>query len=213
MTEKPASLLDEDRAAVAEAPHPRRPSVLQEIRDDFWVASVYRFHPAGRRSFRQSLAAVWDVYWGGEATRALFRHRVAVWLRRYHVPLLPWLLDRWNRLSAGVAIGKPVALGPGTYLPHGNVVIDGLTTIGRGCVFSPFVTVGLSTKSDEEGRPVLEGPTIGSQVAVGTGAKILGPVHIGDGARIGANAVVVGDVPAGATAVGVPAHVVEPKEE
>jgi serine O-acetyltransferase len=99
-----------------------------------------------------------------------------------------------------VTIGDPVVVEPGLYLLHGQVVIDGGTRIGTGVRIAPFVTIGLRAGS-------LEGPTIGNNVTIGTGAKIIGGVRIGNGATIGANAVVVSDVPAGATAMGVPARV------
>ena len=78
--------------------------------------------------------------------------------------------------------------------------------IGRDCVFSPGVTIGLSGRR----RNVFDvrGPTIGDRVFIGTGAKVLGPITIGDDVRIGANSVVIDDVPAGATVVGTPARVV-----
>ena len=80
-------------------------------------------------------------------------------------------------------------------------VLDGLVRVGRGTAIRPWVTVGLA-----EGN--FEGPKIGRNVRVGTGAKLFGPITIGDNALIGANAVVLQDVPAGSTAVGVPARIV-----
>jgi serine O-acetyltransferase len=103
-------------------------------------------------------------------------------------------------MIAQVSIGDTVIIAPGLYLFHGQVVIDGLTEIGAGARIAPFVTIGL-----REGQ--FEGPTIESNVSIGTGAKIIGPIRVGHGARIGANAVVVTDIPAEATASGVPAKV------
>src|SRR3954451_20657504 len=101
--------------------------------------------------------------------------------------------------TAQVSIGDPVVMEPGVYIVHGQVVIDGIVEIKRGTVISPFVTIGL--------RPgTWQGPKIGRNVIIGTGAKVLGDVTVGDAARIGANAVVVSDVPAGATVVGIPAQ-------
>ena len=85
------------------------------------------------------------------------------------------------------------------------MVIDGRVVIGSGTVISPWVTLGRNGAA-------LEGPTLGARVFVGTGAKILGPVKIGDGARIAANAVVLSDVPAHATAAGAPARIVKRRE-
>ena len=141
------------------------------------------------------------MLWEADAFLALVLVRLAVRLRAAGVPALPMVLRRLAIVLAQVHIGAPVILGPGIFLPHGQVVIDGIVSIGKGSVIRPFATIGLV-----EGQ--LVGPTLGARVMVGTGAKILGPVTIGEGARIGANAVVLNDVPAGATAVGVPARVV-----
>lgn len=143
------------------------------------------------------LAVVTDAY----LAQALYRAKVSLQVHR--VPVLPRLLHRLAMMTGQVAIGDPVIVEAGVYLPHGQVVIDGITQIGSQTAISPWVTVGLLLGD-------VQGPTIGRNVRIGTGAKILGPVVVGDGARIGANAVVIEDVPAGATAVGVPARVIAP---
>jgi serine O-acetyltransferase len=140
------------------------------------------------------LAIVSDAFIG------LVLYRAKARLQALGIPLLPYVAHRLAIASAGVSIGNPVLVEAGIYLPHGQVVIDGMVNIGRGAAIRPWVTIGLM-----EGN--LQGPTIGRNVRIGTGAKILGPVTIGDGAAIGANAVVMIDVPEGATAVGVPARV------
>jgi serine O-acetyltransferase len=129
---------------------------------------------------------------------ALFRCKRA--LQRRRVPLLPALLDRACILLFNVNLGDYTDVGGGLYLPHGNVVVDGMVSIGRNCVIGPWVTVGT--------RGSVAGPRIGDNVFIGTGAKLLGDIRIGDGAKIGANAVVLDDVPAGATVVGIPARIV-----
>ena len=108
-------------------------------------------------------------------------------------------------ILAGVSIGDRVSIGPGLLMNHGHVVIDGATTIGPLCSIAPHVTLGLNTGGPDVS---FEGPKIGKFVFIGTGAKILGNVTIGENARIGANAVVLSDVPANSTAVGVPARVI-----
>lgn len=128
-------------------------------------------------------------------------------LRAGGVPFLPGLCGMLSRALFNVHIGNAVTIGPGLVIPHGNVVIDGSTTIGRFCQINPWVTIGLSN-SRKVGFS-LKGPTLGDYVHIGTGAKILGPVHIGDYARIGANAVVVHDVPANTTVVGAPARPID----
>ncbi len=143
-------------------------------------------------------------------TIAFVESWVAVWIYRLKmrmcaqgVPLAPVLCDVVSRALFRVQIGDRVTIGSGLTLTHGNVVIDGRTTIGSNCQINPWVTIGLSN-SRKIGFSV-QGPTIGDNVHIGTGAKVLGPITIGDHARIGANAVVVHDVPANTTVVGMPA--------
>jgi serine O-acetyltransferase len=133
-------------------------------------------------------------------------YRFQAWARSHHIPLLPMICRRITMVLASVAIGDRVKIGPGLLMAHGNVVIDGLTSIGPLCSISPFVTIGLNTGGPD---PSYDGATVGRFVFIGTGAKILGAVHIGDNARIGANAVVLADVPDNCTAVGVPARILE----
>lgn len=134
-----------------------------------------------------------------DAFFALTMYRLKAACQARRVPIVPFIAHRLAIMTGQVSIGDPVVLAPGIYLPHGQVVIDGLVEIGRGTTIAPFVTIGLRAGN-------LQGPTIEHHVKIGTGAKIVGPVHIGANASIGANAVVVHDVPACATAVGVPAH-------
>lgn len=151
----------------------------------------------------------WFVIAFVESWLAVFLFRAKVRLRQAGVPLLPGLCDLLSRALFGVQIGNAVEAGPGLMITHGHVVIDGRTTIGRHCQINPWVTIGLSN-SRTLGFSV-DGPTIGDHVHIGTGAKVLGPVKIGDYARVGANAVVVHDVPANVTVVGIPARIVGPR--
>jgi serine O-acetyltransferase len=107
----------------------------------------------------------------------------------------------------GTHISREVRLGIGVYFPHGDAHIHGQTTIGDYCVVGVHTGIGLrgSFFSNEMGTT---GPTIGAYTRVGTGAKVLGGVRIGERAVIGAGAVVIEDVPEAATVVGVPARVV-----
>jgi serine O-acetyltransferase len=141
-----------------------------------------------------------------ESWLAIWLFRLKVRLRASGVPALPGVCDLLSRMLFHVQIGNRVEIGPGLMITHGNVVIDGRTKIGRNCQINPWVTIGLSN-SKRLGFSV-DGPTIGDEVHIGTGAKLLGPITVGDYARIGANAVVVHDVPANATVVGVPARVI-----
>jgi serine O-acetyltransferase len=106
---------------------------------------------------------------------------------------------RASMMWAQVTIGEPVLMHPGVRLFHGQVVIDGFVEIHPGVQIRPFVTIGRRGTD-------LRGPTIMRDASIGTGAKVLGPITVGPGARIGANAVVIEDVPAGAVVAGVPAR-------
>lgn len=132
-------------------------------------------------------------------------YRLQAWLHRHHVPVLPDLCQQLTMMLSAVQIGDNVTIGPGLLIAHGNVIIDGFGSIGARCQVSPFVTIGLDTGGPD---PRFAAPTIGDGVFIGTGAKLLGGITIGDNARIGANAVVMCDVPANSTAVGIPARII-----
>jgi serine O-acetyltransferase len=124
--------------------------------------------------------------------------------RRYKLVPLQRLAEAMNILAFSASIPARAEIGDGTVCEHRGigVVVHPGAVIGRRCRILPHVVVG---GRGGEGRT--GAPRIGNDVLIGTGAKILGPVTIGDGARVGANAVVLEDVPAGATAVGIPASV------
>ena len=138
------------------------------------------------------------LMWVSDAFCALALYRAKARLQGLGVPVVPRLAHRLAMAIAQVSIGDPVLIHPGVYVVHGQVVVDGMVEIHSGVVIGPFVTIGL--------RGSLKGPTIGPGVNIGTGAKVLGPIRVGAGARIGANAVVLDDVPEGATVVGSPAR-------
>ena len=135
----------------------------------------------------------------------LVLYRLRMSLVAKHVPLIPSILGWTCAVCWGIRIDYTVVIDEGVYISHGQMVIGGVTHIGKGTYLSPFISIGLV-----QSNPI--GPHIGNGVFVGTGARILGPVRIGHGARIGANAVVLSDVPARATAAGVPARVIPRKE-
>jgi len=117
---------------------------------------------------------------------------------------LATLLSRVNHTLFGVTIGNQVRTTGGLYIAHGHVVLDGVVRLGHNVQIAPFATLGLT---NSEGRPFdLTGPTVGDHVNIGTGAKLLGPIHVGEHAKIGANAVVIDDVPPHHTAIGAPAR-------
>jgi serine O-acetyltransferase len=123
---------------------------------------------------------------------------------RFHVPLLNHLGRRVQTVVFGIEIGKDVTLGHGIYFVHPiGIVVGGRAALGDRVKLMGSNTIGAAREDVEEASPVL-----GSDVVVGCGARVLGDVHVGEGALIGANAVVLASVPARASAVGVPARVV-----
>lgn len=135
---------------------------------------------------------------------ALAAHRGAHLFHAAGIPVLPRLINFAARFLTGVDIHPGARIGPGVFIDHGDGVVIGETAeVGRDVVMLHQVTLG--------GRGAGVGkrhPTVGDGVMLGAGAKVLGSIEIGPGARIGANAVVLDPVPAGATAVGIPAVVV-----
>lgn len=186
-------------ARMVSGQHPRfKQAVLADLR----CFLAFRFEGDRRLvTRRDAVRELVRMLWVSDAFFALACYRAKARLQALRVPLLPALLHRLAMSSAQVCIGDPVVVEPGVYVAHGQIVIDGFVRVGSGAVLLPWVTIGLV-----EGE--LRGPTLGSNVFVGTGAKVLGPITVGAGAHVGANAVVLVDVPDGATAVGVPARVV-----
>lgn len=177
--------------------------MFENSREDIRLGVAWHSVPRVRAALGERAETVAAVALSAELQVVLI-YRFQAWARAMRIPLLPNLSRRLTMLLAGVSIGDQVAIGPGLLMNHGHVVIDGTTTIGPLCSVAPFVTIGLNTGGPDVS---FAGPTIGKFVFIGTGAKILGPVSIGDNARIGANAVVLNDVPPDCTAVGVPARV------
>jgi serine O-acetyltransferase len=131
---------------------------------------------------------------------ALVCHRVAHWLHRGGVPLLPRLISHLARFFTGIEIHPGAMIGKGVFIDHGMGVVIGETAIvGDYTLIYQGVTLGGTRK--ESGK---RHPTLGSHIVVGAGAKILGNIQIGDYARIGAGSIVLKNVPAHCTAVGVP---------
>ena len=132
------------------------------------------------------------------------RYRFKSRLVRYPLAVVHLVLSKLAEIICGVTIGVSAKVGKRLVIEHsGAIVVHGNAVIGDDCIIRQGVTIG-NKRLD---RP-LEAPQLGNRVNVGAGAKILGTVHIGDDADIGANAVVLTDVPAGALAVGVPARII-----
>lgn len=136
--------------------------------------------------------------------QALLLHRLAYCLAQLNVPFFPRLLSYFTRWLTGVEIHPRAKIGKGVFIDHGmGVVIGETTVIGDYCLIYQGVTLGGTGK--ENGK---RHPTLGTNVVVGAGAKILGNLLIGDDVRIGAGSVVLKDVPSHSTVVGVPGRVV-----
>jgi serine O-acetyltransferase len=128
-------------------------------------------------------------------------HRIAHQLWRWRVPLLPRMLATFSRVMFATVLPPSVVMGRGVVLGYGGLgtVIHKDCRIGHAVVLGSGVTLG--GRQGRVGVPVLH-----DRVNIGTGAKVLGPVTLGEGATVGANAVVLHDVPAGVTVVGIPAR-------
>jgi serine O-acetyltransferase len=188
-----------ERRAFWTALRAKHPPLREAVIED---ARITAMHRGERHEFRSSADAVGQILrlaWISDAFAAQVLYRVKARAQARGIPVLPRLAHRLAMALAQVSIGDPVVMAPGVYIVHGQVVLDGLVEVGRGTVISPFVTIGLRAGD-------VHGPILEAQVSVGTGAKLIGPVRVGTGATIGANAVVVSDVPAGATVVGAPAR-------
>jgi len=173
----------------------KRIGVVGRIRED--VRAARERDPAARSSFVVLLSY--------QGVQALWYHRVSHWLWTHGMRVPGRLLSQHARLATGIEIHPGAVIGRRVFIDHGMGVVVGETSvIGDDVLLFHQVTLGGTTMS-----PGKRHPTVGDRVVIGAGAKVLGPVNIGSDARIGANSVVVKDVPEGATAVGIPAKIRE----
>ena len=190
-----------DRRSLIEAIRASHPRFREAVLADARVNAHFRGEREEFRSRADAVAQVVRLAWVSDAFCGQVLYRLKARLQALGVPILPRIAHRLAIALAQVAIGDPVIVRAGVYLVHGHVVIDGFVDIGSGAVIHPFVTIGLRSGD-------LAGPKIERDAYIGTGAKVIGNLRVGAGARIGANAVVIDDVPPGATVVGVPARAV-----
>jgi serine O-acetyltransferase len=190
---------DDPRQAFLRTLRTRHPGIREAVLADARATAAFRGERADFRPGLAALAQIVRLAWVTDAFLAQVLYRVKAGLQARGVPVLPGLAHRLAMMVGQVSIGDPVVVGPGLYLAHGQVVVDGIVEIDSDVVIFPWVTIGLRAGD-------ARGATIESGVTIGTGAKVVGPVRIGAGATVGANAVVVDDVPAGATVVGAPAR-------
>ncbi len=170
-------------------------SLNQLIRED-WVAHGKDWTKPGFRAVAVHRFGVWRMKIRGRILRAPFS-------------LLYWYLFRYVRNHYGIELPYTVILGRRVIVEHcGAIVVHGNAKIGDDCVIRQGVTIGARRVNRAS-----EAPELGAGVDVGAGAKILGPVRIGNGAEIGANAVVLNDLPPRVIAVGIPARIIDLKED
>ncbi len=168
-----------------------------------WVVGA--FQPEIRACFARDPAArsLPEVLLTYAGLHAIVGYRIAHALHRGRVPLVPRLLMHGVRWLTGIEIHPGAQLGRGLFIDHGmGVVIGETAVVGEDVTLFQGVTLGGTGK--QRGK---RHPTIGNHVVVGAGAKVLGSIHVGDNAMIGANAVVVRDVPSHSTVVGIPGRV------
>ena len=161
------------------------------------IKAIKERDPAARNGFE-----IFLLYPG---LHAVMWHRPANWLYRHKRYFLARLISQWTKFWTGIEIHPGAKIGKGVFIDHGTGVVIGETAeVGDNCTIYQNVTLG-GTGKDVGKRH----PTIGQNVMIGAGAKILGPFTVGDNSKIAANAVVLREVESDSTCVGVPARVVK----
>jgi len=167
---------------------------FNKIKEDINV--IYEKDPAANN--------ILEVIFCYPGLHALLAHRVAHKLRYWKIPFLPRLISYITRIFTGIEIHPGASIGNRFFIDHGEGVVIGETTIiGDDVLIYQQVTLGGTGK--EHGK---RHPTIGNNVIIGAGAKVLGNITVGDNVRIGAGSVVIDDVPEMSTVVGVPGKIV-----
>lgn len=173
--------------------------MLQRIRED--IACVFARDPAARTT--------WEVLTCYPGLKALWGHRISHWLWQRGLRWLARTNSQMARFFTGIEIHPGARIGRRFFIDHGMGVVIGETAeIGDDVTLYHGVTLGGTSWNKGKRHPTLE-----DGVVIGAGAKILGPITVGRGARVGSNSVVVREVAAGATVVGIPARVVEKAPE
>ena len=173
--------------------------MLKKIREDIRV--VFDRDPAARHWF--------DVVLNSPGLHAVWMHRLAHWFWALGLKTFGRFCSILNRFFTGVEIHPGAQVGSRFFIDHGMGIVIGETAeIGEDCTLYHGVTLGGTTWN-----PGKRHPTLGNNVVVGAGAKVLGPIEIGSGARIGSNAVVIKPVPPDSTAIGIPARILVSKSK
>src|SRR4051794_39211250 len=170
--------------------------LAREVRRD--VAAVHERDPAARGVSSAEILAAWP------GVHALLSHRIAHALHDAGIPLVPRSLAYASRALTGIEIHPAAEIGDGFFIDHGAGVVIGETAeIGENVTIYQGVTLGGTGFASGKRHPTVE-----DNVTIGSGAKLLGPIRVGHGSKIGANAVVIHDVPPNSTVVGNPGHTV-----
>jgi len=170
-------------------------SIYTQLRED--IAVVFERDPAARTH--------WEVITTYPGVHALIIHRLSHWLWNMRLRWLARFSSHIGRFLTGIEIHPGATIGRRVFIDHGmGVVIGETAVIGDDCTLYHGVTLGGTSWKKGKRHPTLE-----NGVVIGAGAKVLGPIVIGTEAKIGSNAVVVKDVPPGATAVGIPARILD----
>jgi serine O-acetyltransferase len=173
--------------------------MFARLRED--IKTVFDKDPAAK--------SVLEVLLCYPGLHAIWWHRVSHWCWQHRLLLLGRLLSHWARFRTGIEIHPGATIGRRFFIDHGMGVVIGETAeIGEDVLMYHGVTLG-GTSLEKKKRH----PTIGNDVVIGAGAKILGPFLVGAGAKIGAGSVVVKEVPEGATVVGIPGKIVDEHRE
>lgn len=173
--------------------------MFQAIREQF--DTIFREDPAAK--------SVVEIFFCYPGFHAVLMHRLAHRLYQWHLPLVPRMMSQLSRFLTGIEIHPGARIGRRFFIDHGMGVVIGETAeIGDDVLLYQGVTLGGT--GNETGK---RHPTLGNRVVVGTGAKILGNIKIGDNVRIGAGSVVVHPVPDHSTVVGIPGRVVRMRDQ
>lgn len=169
--------------------------MFSQFKED--ISVVFERDPAARTR--------WEIVTTYPGVHALIMHRFSHWIWRHRLYWIARFSSHFARWITGIEIHPGATIGRRVFIDHGmGVVIGETAVIGDDCTLYHGVTLGGTSWNKGKRHPTLE-----QGVVIGAGAKVLGPINVGANAKIGSNAVVVKDVPAGATAVGIPARILD----